>query len=99
MNMAWVLAAVALLAGFGAIRMARLWYRYHGPMRVVCPETQHSAGVALDTSRATLTPPGKAAVLHLSACTRWPERAGCGQECLKQIAESPEDCLLRNILA
>jgi hypothetical protein len=37
--------------------------------------------------------------MRLSTCSRWPERAGCGQECLSQIAASPEDCLVRGILA
>ena len=99
MNIEWVLIAVAVLAGFGAIRTLRLWLRYHGAMRVECPETRHGAGVVVDARRAALTVPGKAADLHLSSCSRWPERAGCGQECLGQIAASPEDCLVRNLLA
>jgi hypothetical protein len=97
--MDWVLAAVAVLAGFGAIRMARMWFRYHGAMVVKCPENQRPAAVSLDAAHASLTAPGKPAALRLSACSRWPERAGCGQECLSQIAASPEDCLVRNILA
>ena len=32
-------------------------------------------------------------------CSRWPEQAGCGQECLAQIEESPQACLVRSILA
>lgn len=97
--MDWVLAAVAVLAGFGAIRMARMWFRYHGAMVVKCPENQRPAAVSLDATHASLTAPGKPAALRLSACSRWPERAGCGQECLSQVAASPEDCLVRNILA
>jgi len=99
MNIGWVLAATAALAGIGAIRLARIWLRYHGAMVVRCPETQRAAGVEVDARRAALTPPGRPADLHLAACTRWPERAGCGQECLSQIAVSPEDCLVRNILS
>jgi hypothetical protein len=97
--MEWVLAAVAVLTGVGAVRMLRIWFRYRGPMVVTCPENRHPAGVRLDTRRVALTPPGKAADLHLSMCSRWPERAGCGQECLSQVAASPEGCLVRNILA
>jgi hypothetical protein len=37
--------------------------------------------------------------LRLSACSRWPEKAGCGQECLAEIAAAPEGCLVRNIAA
>jgi len=35
----------------------------------------------------------------LSSCSRWPEKAGCGQECLAQISAAPDDCLVRNIVA
>ncbi len=97
--MDWALAGIAVLAGWGAIRMVRIWSRYRGARVVTCPETQHPVGVALDARHASLTAPGKPAALRLSACSRWPERAGCGQECLSQIAASPDDCLVRNILA
>jgi hypothetical protein len=36
--------------------------------------------------------------LNLSECSRWPEKAGCGQECLSQIKEAPEACLVSNIV-
>ena len=31
-------------------------------------------------------------------CFRWPERQDWGQECLRQIEESPGNCLVRSIL-
>jgi hypothetical protein len=34
----------------------------------------------------------------LSACSRWPERAGCGQECLSQIEAAADGCRVRGIL-
>jgi hypothetical protein len=37
--------------------------------------------------------------LRLNACSRWPGKAGCGQECLAEIAASPDDCLVRTIAA
>ena len=36
--------------------------------------------------------------LRLRDCSRWPERAGCGQVCLTQVEESPEACLVRTML-
>jgi hypothetical protein len=99
MNLEWTLAAAALMTGFGAFRLTRLWLRYHGAMLVRCPETKLGAGVMVDARHAALTPPGNPPHLRLSACSRWPERAGCGQECVSQIAASPEDCAVRNILA
>jgi hypothetical protein len=97
--MDWVLTGIAVLAGLGAIRMAGIWFRYRGARVVTCPENQRPAGVSLDASHASLTAPGRSTALRLSACSRWPEHAGCGQECLSQIAASPDDCLVRNILA
>src|SRR5262245_53651717 len=56
---------------------------------IACPETREGAAVRLKALGD----------LQLSACSRWPERAGCGQECLPQIAASPDGCLLRSLVA
>jgi hypothetical protein len=93
--MDWALAGIAVLAGWGAIRMVRMWFRYRGARAVVCPENQRPAGVSLDALHASPTPSGKPAALRLAACSRWPGRASCGQERLRRIAASPEDCLVR----
>ena len=47
---------------------------------------------------AALSAPQGRPDLRLESCTRWPEKAGCGQECLGQIEAAPQACLLRNIL-
>lgn len=36
--------------------------------------------------------------LRLSECSRWPERAGCGRECLAEIEEAPKACLVSSIV-
>jgi hypothetical protein len=36
--------------------------------------------------------------LNLNACSRWPERQGCGQACLEQIEEAPKACLVSTII-
>ena len=56
---------------------------------VTCPENLEPAAVKLALIGPT----------HLSACSRWPEMEGCGQECLSQILSAPHDCLVRNIVA
>ena len=48
---------------------------------------------------AALSAPQGRPQLRLDACTRWPERKDCGQECLGQVESAPEACLLRSILA
>ena len=61
---------------------------------ITCPETHESAAVSLDALRSAVSDS-----LLLSNCSRWPERAGCDQACLQQIATSPNGCLLRAIVA
>ena len=93
-----VLAIAAVLGGMAVVRLAKAWWKYRGRRVVTCPENQRPAGVAVNACHAAVTALGKSPELRLSSCSRWPERAGCGQECLSQIEASPEGCLVRNIL-
>ena len=56
---------------------------------ITCPENHRTAAVTVNPFRLTM---------RLHDCSRWPEKKDCGQECLQQVAESPEACLLRNIV-
>ena len=98
------LAIVLMLATAGvcllylltiAVRTVR---KYRGPMVVTCPETQQPAAVSVDVGHAAVTASFDATELRLNQCSRWPEREGCGQECLRQIEVAPEDCLVRTML-
>lgn len=91
------LGGLSVLAVLGG-RVARAYLAYRGPRPVVCPETDEMAGIQVDAGHAALSASRGRPRLHLVLCTRWPERAGCGQECLDQIASAPEGCLLRSIL-
>jgi hypothetical protein len=94
-----LLVAIAiLLTGIAVWRLTSAWSKYRGRRVITCPENGSPAGVMVDARHAAATALGSAPELRLSSCSRWPERAGCGQECLTQIAQSPEDCLVRNIL-
>jgi hypothetical protein len=103
----WFLLLVSLLLGLGAWwalasglrRAVRAWWRARGTRVVVCPESRRFVAVELDAKRAALAAADGRRDLRLESCTRWPERAGCGQECLGQIEAAPEACLLRSILA
>jgi hypothetical protein len=76
-------------------------YRKFGGMRVItCPETGCPAAVEVDKKHAAATTflqEGQTE-LRLASCSRWPEREGCGQECLAQIEAAPEGCLVRSML-
>jgi hypothetical protein len=93
-----LLAIAAVLFGIAGWRLVGVWLKYRGSRVVTCPENQNPAGVTLDSRFAMATALGKAPQLRLDSCSRWPEKAGCGQECLSQIKASPEGCLVRNIL-
>ena len=94
-----LIAAVALvLSAIAGWRVAGAWMKFRGRRVVVCPETHKPAGVVVDAAHAAVTAFSKSPQLRLSACSRWPERADCGQACLAQVEASPEDCLVRNIL-
>ena len=95
----WILLSLAVLAiGVLGIRWASAWLKFRGACVITCPENQCPAGVHVDERHAALTALKGAPALRLSACSRWPERQGCGQACLTQIEASPESCLVRNIL-
>jgi hypothetical protein len=94
-----LLAIGALLCSIAARRLLGAWWKYKGRRVVTCPENQNPAGVTVDAVHAMATGLGKPPQLRLESCSRWPEKAGCGQECLSQIEASPEGCLVRNILS
>jgi hypothetical protein len=94
----WILI-VALVAAVAAWRLGRIWWKYRGKRVIVCPENHTPAGVVVDAGHASATALHGAPELRLASCSRWPERAGCGQECLAQIHAAPEDCLVRNVVS
>jgi hypothetical protein len=98
-NTATVIVIVAvLLTSVAAWRLGRVWLKYRGKRVISCPENHIPAGVSLDVRHAVASAFRGDPELRLAACSRWPERGGCGQDCLFQIEQSPEDCLVRNIL-
>jgi len=78
---------------------ARAYFRLKDKMLITCPETKEPAAVNVDATRAAEQSILGEPHLRLSECSRWPERQGCGQECLSQIEAAPEDCLVRTVVA
>jgi hypothetical protein len=93
-----VVAIAAVLCSIAAWRLFGAWFKNKGRRVVTCPENQRPAGVTLDSRHAVATALGRSPELRLESCSRWPEKAGCGQQCLSEIEASPEGCLVRNIL-
>jgi hypothetical protein len=98
----WVISVLAVIAIAlllrPAVRGVRTYFQSRGKRLVTCPETQRPAAVELDAAKAGLSEAVGSRHLELSQCSRWPERAGCGQECLRQIEAAPADCLVRTIV-
>jgi hypothetical protein len=94
------LVLVVLLLSFIPIAFmaVRAYFRYRGTRVITCPETKMPAAVRVDKGHVAATTASGEPELRLESCSRWPEKEHCGQECLSQIAEAPEACLVRNML-
>jgi hypothetical protein len=57
------------------------------PRTVVCPETGRAIEIELDAWHAAATAMPGPPRLHVAACARWPERAGCREACLTSPAK------------
>ena len=76
----------------------RAYTKYRGKAVVYCPETGEPVAVEVDAAHAAMTISHGIPELRLTSCSRWPERAGCGQECVAQLELAPEECMVRPLL-
>jgi len=89
-----VLAAFLLLSDW-----AQTWFRYRGVRVITCPENLESAAVTIDAGRAArMMAIAGDKDLHLKTCSRWPEMAGCAEDCLAQIEGSNDGCSLKALV-
>jgi hypothetical protein len=96
----WIVSLIAVVAvATFATRFVAAWFQLRGTRVLVCPETNAPVGAELELGKAAFAVAlGQEPILHLSDCTRWPERAGCDQSCLQQLDGAPAACKLRSIL-
>jgi len=102
-GLGWAVVVGALMVGLGFLYV---WLRagvpafltYRGTRVVTCPENGSVTAVEVDARHAAATAFHRQPELRLAECSRWPEKAGCGQECLRQIEAAPEDCLVKTML-
>jgi hypothetical protein len=88
-------AALAVVLYLALRKPVREFVRMRGDRVVACPDNNQTVAVHVDARHAALTSAAGHERLRLESCTRWPEKAGCGQECLKQIEAQPMDCLVK----
>ena len=101
MSLTLLITLVVLLLAIGlfvfrAIPGVRAYFDYRGKRLITCPETQMPAAVDVSAGEAAVGAFLSEPTLRLKDCSRWPERAGCGQDCLQQIEADPENCLVWN---
>ena len=94
-----LIAAVSvavMYAIFRTVTAVRVFAKYCGQRLVSCPEDRTAAAVRVDARKAATEMPGGKPHLTLKQCSHWPERGSCAQECLTQIENDPEGCLVWN---
>jgi hypothetical protein len=100
MSNIWLAFGVLLLLSLIPLAWVtlRTYRKFRGTRVITCPETGCAAAVEVDKRHAAATSVVGETELRLTSCSRWPEREGCGQECLAQIEAAPEGCLVRSML-
>ena len=100
MTIAYLIAGVlAVAAVYFALRyFIKSRRKFGGGRVIICPETQKQAMVEIDSRRAALTSLLGQPEIRLESCWRWPLREDCGQECLLQLSEVDDECLVRSVL-
>jgi len=90
-----VLVGSALYVGIRSL--FRAIQKYRGTRIVTCPETGRPTIVEIDAVHAALTSVAGTPDIRLEACSRWPIKENCGQECIANLG-LPSECLVRSIL-
>jgi len=91
--LALVLVALVAVVAIGLLLRTPIqrYLQMRGDRVVTCPDNEQHVAVRVDAGHAVMSS-GK---LRLESCTRWPEKAGCGQDCLREIEAQPMDCLVK----
>ncbi|MGA3092304.1 MAG: DUF1761 domain-containing protein [Terriglobales bacterium] len=76
------LVGIALILMLPALWAGQTYRSYRDGRTVNCPETHAPVSVRFHALRAAWSGLSSPPKLRLADCTRWPERADCGQECI-----------------
>lgn len=86
--LALLVLAVCLVFLMPFLLGTEVYKRYSGTRVVACPEIHRQVAVDLNAVRAARTALVGKPSLKIAGCTRWPERADCGQECIPEAAQA-----------
>jgi len=82
------LVGTCLLLLLPALWAEQTYHIYREGRTVNCPETHAPVLVRFNALRAAWSSLSGAPKLRLADCSRWPERADCGQECIADAARA-----------
>ena len=82
---AGLIILVIAFSAVGFLWVLPAWRESRGKKTVTCPETGQSASVEVDAARVAASAWAGPPDVRLKECSRWPERATCGQDCLIQL--------------
>lgn len=99
MTFGFLVAAAVMIAGMLAWRFGRTLAALRGTRLVTCPDDGRTVAVDLDLKYSTVHSALGRPQFRLKDCSRWPEKAGCGQMCLGDLEAAPHDCLVRTVVA
>lgn len=85
------LIGACLMTGLPVALSLQDYYRNRGRQPVTCPDSGQPADVEVDRKFAFMTAWRGVEHTRLQSCSRWPEKGDCGQECLEQLEDSPEN--------
>ncbi|MGA9414185.1 MAG: hypothetical protein WBV60_05795, partial [Terriglobales bacterium] len=84
------LVGICLILLLPTVWAGQTYRIYRDDRTVNCPETHAPVSVRFNALRAAWSSLSGPPKLRLADCTRWPERADCGQECIPDaVAAKP----------
>lgn len=87
------LASACLVLLMPVLWGREIYNRYRGSRAVTCPETRQQVAVNFDALHAAVSGMSGRSDLRLAGCTRWPERADCGQDCIPEASRTAQYAL------
>ena len=86
-----VAAIIALAAVYVLVPVAAdTFRRFRTRKSLTCPVAGQEAEVGIDAGGAALTSVFGRALLRVKNCSLWPQRKGCGQDCVRSESEVEE---------
>ncbi len=82
------IVAAAILLVLAPVGLGTYW-RYRNRKVITCPENHKLAEVELNAGRAGLMSALGKSKLAVQWCSRWPQKRGCAEDCVKENWPNP----------